>query len=214
MPETRDRTLTVIGSTSVGKSSLTIRFLEGRFSAEYDPTISRMYRHRQLVNGIDYSLTIYDTAGLEQQAQIPQQYIKSHGFILAYSINDPQSFKIVSDIYIRLVDELGSTQIPIILIGNKTDLNEQRRISTEAGKELVQQWKDAGSQVAFMETSALTGEKVGEVFTTLINLMDPTTNQGKGNNQHQANSVQASNTTVPNHNQGGRSQSDKKCIIS
>lgn len=141
-----------------------------------------MYRHRQLVNGIDYSLTIYDTAGLEQQAQIPQQYIKSHGFILAYSINDPQryeqslpnclnyqnkltfffiffvSFQIVSDIYIRLVDELGSTQIPIVLIGNKTDLNEQRRITYEAGKDLVQQWKDAGSQATFMETSALTGE--------------------------------------------------------
>lgn len=146
------------------------------------------------MNGIDYSLTIYDTAGLEQQAQIPQQYIKSHGFILAYSINDPQryeqkttpcttnqmpqpstkkkqqnfylislffvffSFQIVSDIYIRLVDELGSTQIPIVLIGNKTDLNEQRRITYEAGMGLVQQWKDAGSQAAFMETSALTGE--------------------------------------------------------
>lgn len=213
MPETRDRTLTVIGSTSVGKSSLTIRFLEGRFSAEYDPTISRMYRHRQLVNGVDYSLTIYDTAGLEQQAQIPQQYIKSHGFILVYSINDPQSFKIVSDIYIRLVDELGSTQIPIVLIGNKTDLNEQRRITYEAGKDLVQQWKDAGSQAAFMETSALTGEKVSEVFTTLINLMDPTTNQGKGNSHHQANSVQTSNNQVSNHSHGGKKE-DKKCIIS
>lgn len=56
------------------------------------------------------------------------------------------------------MDELGSTQIPIVLIGNKTDLNEQRRITYEAGKDLVQQWKDAGSQATFMETSALTGE--------------------------------------------------------
>ena len=57
-----------------------------------------------------------------------------------------------------MVDELGTCQIPIVLIGNKTDLNNQRRIAAESGRELVQQWKDAGSQAAFMETSALTGE--------------------------------------------------------
>jgi len=93
----------------------------------------------------------------------PKQSIAKHHpiYLFKYTffvVFFSSSFKIVSDIYIRLVDELGTCQIPIVLIGNKTDLNNQRRIAAESGRELVQQWKDAGSQAAFMETSALTGE--------------------------------------------------------
>ena len=106
-----DRTLAVIGSASVGKSALTIRFINKTFSTEYDPTIARSkpilfccfwlttkmfetfdltkaYSHTIQANGIDYKLTVCDTAGLEKQSCIPQSYINSHGFILVYSIAD------------------------------------------------------------------------------------------------------------------------------
>lgn len=207
MPGTRDRTLTVIGSTSVGKSALTIRFVKKQFTPEYDPTISRTYRHHIVINGTDYSLTVYDTAGLEQQAQIPQYYINSHGFILVYSIADPQSFEIVRDIYDRLVDEIGSNSVPVVLIGNKFDLNDQRRVNKEAGQQLVQEWRNAGSQAAFIETSALTGEKVDDVFVTLLNLMDRPTGV---NNQNNKNTSENSNQRLSNE----KPTSEKKCVIS
>lgn len=201
MPEMRDRTLTVIGSTSVGKSALTIRFIEKKFSPEYNPTISRTYRQKLAANGIDYHLTIIDTAGLEQNAQIPMQYINSHGFILVYSIADKQSFQIVCDIYKRLIDELNSVKVPLVLIGNKSDLNAQRKISYDAGLQLAQ---EMGSQAMFLETSALTGEKVEDVFVTLLNLVDrPSVPTGQGNNQKSSNSTDRNAT------------GDKKnCIVS
>jgi len=215
MPENRDRTLTVIGSTSVGKSALTIRFIENKFSTEYDPTISRTYRHKLQGNGIDYYLTVNDTAGLERQAQIPQQYINSHGFILVYSIADRQSFEILSDIYNRLVDELLRTNVPLVLIGNKSDLNEQRRVTYEDGASLVQEWCDMGSQASFIETSALTGDKVEDVFVTLLKSIDQTSPSSSSNQQQnkQQNTNNGSNLRG-NTSSNEKSGDQKKCIIS
>lgn len=200
----KDRTLTVIGNMSVGKSALTIRFIEKKFSAEYDPTISRTYLHRLNVNNIDYHLTVYDTAGLEKQSQIPSQYFNSHGFILVYSIADTESFRIIHDIYNNLVDELGRTDVPIVLIGNKSDLNGQRCVEYEAGKELVAEWIRSGSPASFIETSALTGDKVEDVFVTLLNLVDKPAN----NQQHNQSSTQQQ----PERTQ--RPNDRTKCIIS
>lgn len=56
-------------------------------------------------NGNSYKLTLYDTAGLEKLASIPEKYINSHGFILVYSVADRSSFEIIQDIYERLKDE-------------------------------------------------------------------------------------------------------------
>lgn len=84
------RVITLLGSTSVGKSTLVIRLTENRFEKEYDPTIMKKFNHRLTNNGSEYELDIYDTAGLEQHSQINGQFINSDGFILVYSIADPQ----------------------------------------------------------------------------------------------------------------------------
>lgn len=107
MPQPVERTLTIIGNTSVGKSALTLRFVKNEFPENYDPTIAKTFikKFSNKSNGHEYNLTVYDTAGLEQQAQIPQQYIDSHGFILVYSIADKHSFEIIKDIYYKLLEE-------------------------------------------------------------------------------------------------------------
>lgn len=87
-----DREVAVLGSTSVGKSALTMRFVHDQFPVEYDPTIFRRYNMQTTVNGIDYNLVLYDTAGLEQQSQISHSFLKSNGFVLVYSIADAQRF--------------------------------------------------------------------------------------------------------------------------
>lgn len=85
-----NREIAVLGATSVGKSALTKRFVDDEFPNEYDPTIFKRHALQTTMNGIDYHLTLYDTAGLEQHAQVPQQYLKSNGFVLVYSIIDAQ----------------------------------------------------------------------------------------------------------------------------
>lgn len=213
MPEMRDRTLTVIGSTSVGKSALTVRFIQKKFSSDYEPTMSRTYRHRIATNNIDYHLTVIDTAGLEQNAQIPMQYINSHGFILVYSIDNIQSFKIVCDIYNSIVDELDSPKVPLVLIGNKSDLNAQRKISYDAGFKLAQEWREKGSQASFIETSALTGEKVEDVFMTLLNLVDRPTGSSNNNSNNNTNHNQA-NTKHAGDRPAGGEKNNKNCTVS
>jgi small GTP-binding protein len=104
-----ERNLAILGSPSVGKSALTLRFCKDEFTDIYDPTILKKYSHRvrNQANHVEYDLTIFDTAGLEQQSQIQTSYINSNGFILVYSIVDRESFKIVKDVYNKLVDELN-----------------------------------------------------------------------------------------------------------
>ena len=108
MPYGRERIVSVLGSTSVGKSALTLMLINNEFVENYDPTIAKSYTKKNFeLNGNTYSLTVNDTAGLEEQSQIQTMYINSDGFILVYSITDIQSFQIVQTIYNKLCDELN-----------------------------------------------------------------------------------------------------------
>jgi len=62
------------------------------------------------------------------------------------------------------------------LIGNKTDLNDRRKVTYEEGCAMVNEWRSTGSTASFIETSARTGERVEEVFITLLNSIDSRTN--------------------------------------
>ena len=180
---TFERNLAILGSPSVGKSALTTRFVEDKFVDYYDPTIQKQFQHKvkNQKNHVEYDLTIYDTAGLERQSQIQTKYIDSNGFILVYSIVDRQSFDLVKHVYEKIVDELNgekwgfyslfflfflriyvyigiflcilSFSKPIILIGNKSDLSDQRRVTRDEGEQMAN-----SMNAAFVETSARIGE--------------------------------------------------------
>jgi small GTP-binding protein len=108
MPIATERVVSVLGSTSVGKSALTLMFINNEFVENYDPTIAKSYTKKNFqLDGKQYSLTVNDTAGLEEQSQIQTMYLNSDGFILVYSIADAQSFHIVETIYNKLLDELN-----------------------------------------------------------------------------------------------------------
>jgi small GTP-binding protein len=114
MPIATERVVSVLGSTSVGKSALTLMFINNEFVENYDPTIAKSYTKKNFQldansgsSNNQYSLTVNDTAGLEEQSQIQTMYLNSDGFILVYSIADAQSFQIVQTIYDKLLDELN-----------------------------------------------------------------------------------------------------------
>jgi len=216
MPQPTERTLAVIGSASVGKSALTLRFVRNEFPENYDPTINQtlIKRFRNKTNGQDYQLTLYDTAGLDQQEGIPQNYIESHGFILVYSIADRHSFENVNKIYEKLLGERNTPSIHLILIGNKTDLNDRRRVTYEEGCRLVNEWRSHGSTASFIETSARTGERVEEVFSTLLNSIDSRTNSNVNtsniNNNSNGNNT---NDNRPQQSENDNTKSKQQCTI-
>ncbi|VDQ08034.1 unnamed protein product [Trichobilharzia regenti] len=92
---------------------------------------------------------------------------KAHAFILVYSITNKASFDELQPLYTELalikMDELP--KVPIMLVGNKVDENDNREVSTAHGRALAQKWK-----CGFMETSAKSNFNVKEVFQELLKM--------------------------------------------
>ena len=106
MPDNKKRQVVLLGRPCVGKSTLSIMFIDKNFTESYDPTIAHQYTQQVVVKDQAYDLTVYDTAGLEEQSHISNKYLDSDGFILVYSITDIQSYELVKNIYDRIRDEL------------------------------------------------------------------------------------------------------------
>ncbi|EEB09858.1 GTP-binding protein rheb, putative [Pediculus humanus corporis] len=160
----KQRKIAIMGYRSVGKSSLTLQFVEGQFVDSYDPTIENTFTKLFRVHSQDYEVNLVDTAGQDEYSIFPAQYsMDIHGYVLVYSITSAKSFEVIQVIYDKLLDMTGKVKVPIVLVGNKTDLHMERMISSEAGKRLADSWK-----ASFLETSAKKNESVADIFHTLL----------------------------------------------
>uniref|UniRef100_A0A7N6AMJ5 GTP-binding protein Rheb n=1 Tax=Anabas testudineus TaxID=64144 RepID=A0A7N6AMJ5_ANATE len=150
MPQPKSRKIAVLGYRSVGKSSLTIQFVEGQFVDSYDPTIENTFTKMMTVNGQEYNLQLVDTAGQDEYSIFPQSYtIDVDGYILIYSVTSYKSFEVVRVIHEKLLDMVGNVQYVVI--------------SFEEGKALAESWN-----AAFLESSAKENQTAVEVFRRMI----------------------------------------------
>lgn len=97
---------------------------------------------------------------------------KGHGFVIVYSITDIETFHETPKYYeeiLKAKDEKEGAKIPIILVGNKIDLEEQRSVTKEEGEN---QSKKFGDFCKWIETSAKTGENVDSVFEELVRMIN------------------------------------------
>ncbi|CAL8073157.1 unnamed protein product [Calicophoron daubneyi] len=169
MPEQpTDYRVAVFGSGGVGKTSLVLRFVKGTFRETYVPTIEDTYRQVISCNRQVCTLQITDTTGSHQFPAMQRLSIsKGHAFILIYSITNKTSFEELQPLYNELAtiknEELP--KVPVMLVGNKSDEEESREVSTNLGKALAQKWK-----CGFMETSAKTNQNVKELFQELLRM--------------------------------------------
>ncbi|CAM4777751.1 unnamed protein product [Rotaria magnacalcarata] len=148
-----DYVVCVFGSGGVGKSCLTMQFVQGIFMPKYDPTIEDVYKITIEVDEKRYSIEILDTAGTDEFSAMKDMYVKdSHGFLLVYSITSQATFNDISGYYDRIVSvkDIDTHGRPaIVLVGNKVDLEHERVITREAGQALASKWN-----CTFLETSA------------------------------------------------------------
>jgi len=160
--------MVVLGGGGVGKSALTIQFTQNLFVTEYDPTIENSYRKQVALDDTYVMLDILDTAGQEEYSVMRGQYIRTGaGFILVYSVASKASFLAVSELRKQILMIKERPDYPIILLGNKADLdNQDRRITYEQGQELASTW-----ECGFFETSAKTRMNVEESFDWLVRAM-------------------------------------------
>ncbi|KAJ3443231.1 ras-like protein rasd [Anaeramoeba flamelloides] len=156
--------LAVVGTGGVGKTALTIQFLQNQFITSYDPTIEETYRKQIVVDEQTCLLDILDTAGQEEFSAMRDQYLrKGHGFLFVYSIVTKDSQKTLETYYKQIYKIKDELKIPLVLIGNKVDLEGERNVTTEEGIQLSEKY-----QCPFFETSAKTGKNVEESFFSLV----------------------------------------------
>ncbi|KAL7683478.1 putative small GTP-binding protein [Plasmopara halstedii] len=150
MSDNKEYKLVVLGSGGVGKSALTIRLVTDNFLEDYDPTIEDSYRKQTTIDSSPALLDILDTAGQEEYTSMQDQWMREgKGFLLVYSVTSRSSFDDISAFKDKILRAKDVDNVPIVLVGNKCDLDAQRQVATNEGKELARQWG-----CAFMETSA------------------------------------------------------------
>jgi len=160
----KQRRIAVLGFRSVGKSSLTIQFIEGQFVDSYEPTIENTFTKTMKVKGEEYQVTLVDTAGQDEYSIFPTQYsMDIHGYVLVYSIVEPRSLEVLQIIYEKLLDMTGKVNLPITIVGNKKDLHAERKVSIEQGKKLAETWK-----ASFLEASAKNNDSVTDIFSSIL----------------------------------------------
>jgi len=154
----------LVGEGGVGKSCLTIQFINERFVEEYDPTMDETYRKQVTVDSEECLLDIYDTAGQEDFSAVRAQYIRTgDGFLCVYSIVLESSFTAIRGFHDQILRVKDQDRLPFILIGNKADLESSRIVTKQKGEQLAEEL-----QCRFMETSAKTRQNVVEVFHELV----------------------------------------------
>lgn len=152
--------LVLLGEAAVGKSSLVLRFVSNEFQENKEPTIGAAFLTQKCTVGdrtIKYE--IWDTAGQERFASLaPMYYRNAQAAVVVYDITKPSSF-IRARHWIKELKDQSPEGIVIALVGNKLDLEDERKVETSEVEE------EARSQgLMFFQTSAKTGEGVLDVF--------------------------------------------------
>ncbi|ORX49850.1 ras-like protein 3 [Hesseltinella vesiculosa] len=160
----REYKIVIVGGGGVGKSAITIQFIQSHFVDEYDPTIEDSYRKQCIIDQETALLDVLDTAGQEEYSAMREQYMRNgEGFVLVYSITSRLSFEEISTFYQQIRRVKDKDFFPMILVGNKSDLGADRQVSFQEGNDLAKQFG-----CPFMETSAKQRTNVDECFYEVV----------------------------------------------
>jgi small GTP-binding protein len=154
-----------LGNRDVGKSCFIIRYTEDKFQETYLMTVGFDVKIKDIVlNDKKYKIAMYDTAGQERFKSMVYNVIKNaDGIILIFSITSQDSFDSIAE-WMKNIREVKPKEFPVVLLGNKIDLEESRVISKQEGEELAQKY-----ELSFYETSNKTGENIEKSCLDLIN---------------------------------------------
>uniref|UniRef100_A0AAX7UE54 EF-hand domain-containing protein n=1 Tax=Astatotilapia calliptera TaxID=8154 RepID=A0AAX7UE54_ASTCA len=157
----------LVGNSSVGKTSLLRSFCEGRFHPSTTATVGIDYSVKTLtLDNMQVAMQLWDTAGQERYRSITKQFFrKADGVVVMYDVTVEESFKAVWP-WLTNVQEAAGEGIPILLLGNKMDMDEDREVSFKEAEQLAYE-----NKVMFFEVSAYTGKNVTESLTHLARVL-------------------------------------------
>ncbi len=155
----------LVGDSFVGKTNIMSKYLKNEFHDDSKATVGVEFGSKQFnIEGHTIKAQIWDTAGQERYKAITSAYYKgAKGAFIVYDITRKNSFESIEK-WVSDVTAVADKKITIVLIGNKSDLEDQRQVTKEQGEE-----KSNKLEIAFLETSAFSGENLDKAFEMMIN---------------------------------------------
>ncbi|XP_062379765.1 ras-related protein Rab-15-like [Sardina pilchardus] len=159
--------LMLLGDSGVGKTCLLWRFTDDDFHPSHISTIGIDFKMKTLdIEGVRVRVQIWDTAGQERYQTVTKQYYRrAQGILLVYDVTNEHSFQDIVK-WASDVDECAPERVKWILVGNKCDEEDRRRVTTEQGNKLAKTYG-----MDFFETSAFSNYNINESFTRLTELV-------------------------------------------
>jgi len=159
--------LVVVGGGGVGKSAITIQFIQSYFVTDYDPTIEDSYTKQCVIDDIPAKLDILDTAGQEEFSAMREQYMRSgEGFLLVFAVTDKASFDEMYKFHRQILRVKDRDEFPMLMVGNKADLEHQRLVTQMDAQNLSRQLK-----IPYIECSAKLRMNVDQAFHELVRIV-------------------------------------------
>ena len=158
----------IVGDSSVGKSNILLRFSRNTFDPGHQATLGIEFANKHLIyNNTDYLVQIWDTAGQENFRSVTRAYYKASAVaMVVYDITKEESFEHIQS-WLKDCEDLAPKTVLLVLVGNKSDLEDQRVISKERGENLAKE-----KNMLFFETSALNGNGIEAAFQKSIEAVD------------------------------------------
>ena len=158
--------LLIVGESGVGKTCILLRFADDSFEENFLSTIGVDFKVKEInVDEKRVKLQIWDSAGQERFKNITMSYYRNcSGIIIVYDVTNHTSFEKVGD-WIQEVRRYVPN-VPLMIIGNKCDMEEKRQVSSEEGRELADK-----HGLIFLETSAKNNMNIENTFTDLSRLL-------------------------------------------
>ena len=161
--------LIILGNACVGKTTIMNRFTDNKVTESYVATLGIDYASKSYTSkdGNTYKAKIWDTAGQERFHSLTYSfYKKADGIILAYDVTDRKSFESLK-VWIDSINDYANLNTPVVIVGNKIDLEDQRVVSFQEAQIIAN-----FNKIKYMETSAKTDrgvqECVGEILEKAI----------------------------------------------
>ena len=155
-----------LGNSSVGKTCFIYKYFYNKFRSRLNSTfgIDFWSKNIELPSGQTITLRIQDTAGQERFRCISSNLVKmADGILLMYDITNIETFEAITE-WVKSIKDIKGDDFPILLIGNKCDLEDKRKVAKEDGEK---QAKDNG--FLFFETSCKDNINIQETINALVN---------------------------------------------
>lgn len=160
--------IVIIGQSSVGKTCIAVRACGGDFNESTAPTIGAASLCFKIKNsqGKEFETSIWDTAGQEKYRSLTPMYFNGASVVIyVYDITNELTLKALTE-WDTLLEEKSPEDVVKVVVANKIDLNDQRKVSKSSGQEFM---KEIGA-ARFFEVSAKTGEGIKEMFQEIVDI--------------------------------------------